>query len=168
MNIAQQRRNEEVVYLKGTLKYVRHLEPDFRFGPDGKWSTVVYLSGPELEKFREWQAKGVKNTLKKDDDGWYTTISRSCQYQVNGRAVGRTAPEVFRMEGDEKIPVTERIGDGSTGTLKIVMWKSPKFPGCNLRWEALKVDNLVRFDYEANPELAASLKKLSEQTEELF
>lgn len=167
---SQLKRREEEVFFKGTLKWCKHITPDHTFEPEGKWSVVIYLVGPELEKFRELQGQGIKNTLKKDEDGWYCTLSRKCTFATRGRVIQRTPPEVFRMDGDTKVPVTERVGNGSTGIAKCVVWSSPKFPGKNLRWEALRIDDLKTYSYEEDtPDAGASLNKLAAQpVEPLF
>lgn len=160
----KKKRQEEDVYLKGKVKWCKHLQPDFAFEPQGKWSVVMYLEGAELEKARELQAQGIKNTIRKDDDGWYITLSRKCSYEVRGKHVGRTPPEVFRLDADKKIPIDTRVGNGSDGVAKCVLWSSPNFPGKNLRWEALRIDNLV--EYEDLQKDYPELQELAEQAPE--
>ena len=158
---------DQDVFLKGTLKWVKHLQPDFQWEPDGKWSCVVYLVGPELDKARELQGKGIKNTIKKDDDGWHMTLSRKCSYETKGRKIGREPPKVFQMVGDREEPVVVPIGNGSTGIAKCILWSSPNFPGANLRWEALRVDSLVPFNIKEDyPDGGESIKELILQEEE--
>jgi hypothetical protein len=160
-------RKEEDVFIKGTFKWVKYLQPDFQFDADGKWSCVVYLMGEELEKARELQAQGIKNTIKKDDDGWYMTLSRKCSYQVKGRHVGREPPKVFRTIDGVNVPCTDPIGNGSSGVAKCILWSSPNFPGKNLRWEELRIDHLIPYTAEtAYPDGGESLKKFEEQPPE--
>lgn len=158
--LGPKKRTEEIVYLKGKVKWCKHIAPDFTFDTAGKWSVVLYLEGAELEKARDLQAQGIKNTIRKDDDGWYITLSRKCSYEVRGKNVGRTPPEVFRMDGENKVAIDSRVGNGSDGIAKCVLWSSPNFPGKNLRWEALRVDTLIEYedlkkDYPELQELAA-------------
>jgi hypothetical protein len=159
----KKKRTEEVVYLKGLCKWVKHLQPDFTWEPDGKWSMVIYLEGEELDKARKLQAQGIKNVIKNDDDGWFMTLSRKASYEVRGRKVGREPPRVFTVEGENEKPVTEMVGNSSTGTAKCVLWSSPNFPGKNLRWEALRVDTLVPYtqkDYPDGGEKTADMAKV--------
>jgi hypothetical protein len=163
------KRSEEAVYLKGICKWVKHLQPDFKWEPDGKWSMVIYLEGEELEKARLLIGRDkIKNSLRNDDDGWYLTLSRKCSYEVRGRKVGREPPKVFRMVDGVEVPITEMVGNGSSGVAKCILWSSTNFPGKNLRWEALRVDNLVPFNTETDyPDGGESIKELKQQ-EPLF
>ncbi len=155
---------EVPVYFKGLLKWVKHIQPDFKFENDGKWSMVIYLEGEELEKFRELQAdNGLKNQLKRDEDGWYITLGRKCSFEIRGRKVGREPPRVFQVIEGKEVPVTEMVGNGSTGVAKCVMWGSKNFPGKNLRWEALRVDELVPYTsvmYEDGGEATKDMEKV--------
>lgn len=164
------KRQEEEVFLAGTFKWMKHTQPDFQFEPAGKWSTVIFLAGEELEKFRELQGHGIKNTLKKDpEEGWHATLSRKCTYTIRGRDIGRDPPEVYRLEeGTEKhIPILDRVGNGSTGVAKCILWRSANFPGANLRWEAARVDNLVEFSAANDlPDGGQSLMELNVQPKE--
>lgn len=160
-------KNEELVYFKGICKWVKHMQPDFKFEPDGKWSMCLYLEGEELEKFRKLAAKtGIKNQLKLDDDGWFITLSRKCSFEIRGKKVGREPPKVFRVAEDgtdRELPITEMVGNGSTGVAKCVLWGSKNFPGKNLRWEALRVDNLVPYtqdSYEGGEEETSDMKRV--------
>lgn len=157
-------RKAEDIFLSGTFKFFKHLQPDFQWEPDGKWSTVIFLVGPELDKFRELQARGIKNTLKKDEnEGWYASLSRKCSYETNGRKIGREPPRVFQVIDGREVPVDVRVGHGSTGVAKCVLWGSPSFPGLNLRWEAARIDSLIPWEakeeYPDAGEMTEELKK---------
>jgi len=156
-------RSEEEVTLKGKIKWCKHIVPDTTFEPGGKWSVVIYLEGKELDKARELQAQGIKNTIKKDEDGWYMTVSRKASYEVRGKHIGRTPPEVFRVVDGMKETINRPVGNGSDGVIKAMLWSSKNFPGKNLRWEALRIDNLIEYeDLRDYPEL----KNLAEEEPE--
>lgn len=142
-------RREEEVFLKGIFRWCKHLRPDMTYHP-GKWSTNIYLEGTELERFRELQAQGIKNRLKQDADGWFATLSRRCSIETkDGRTVGLEPPLVFTLEGDVKVPVTELVGNGSTGVAKCMLWSfnpQPNISGKALRWESLRLDNLIKYE----------------------
>lgn len=159
-------RREEEVFIKGKIKWCKHLRPDMTFAP-GKWSVVMYIEGPELEKVREWQADGIRNSVKKDDDGWYITLSRKCAITVRGREVGLEPPKVIDKEGNV---IAGLVGNGSDGVAKCMLWTfnpTPQISGKALRWEALRVDNLVTYA-EGNDYPVEELTTLKEQPEMLF
>jgi len=158
-------RKEDVVYLKGIIKWCKHIRPDPTYN---KWSVVMYIDGPELDKVREWQAMGIKNKVSKDDtDGWFITLSRKTSITVKGREVGLTPPRVVTPAN---IPIEVPVGNGSAGVAKCILWSSKNYPGKNLRREALRVDNLLAFDPEKEfIDGGEGLKELQEQsTEEFF
>lgn len=142
------RRPEEEVFLKGIIKWCKHLRPDMTFDP-GKWSVDMYIEGLELEKVREWQAEGIKNKVKKDNDGWFITLSRKCSFKSKGgKIVGLEPPFVFRLEGEQKVPIVTLVGNGSVGVAKCALWSfnpSPLISGKALRWEALRVDEFKEY-----------------------
>jgi hypothetical protein len=142
-------RKEEEVFLKGIIKWCKHIKPDMTF-PPGKWSVQMYIEGLELEKVRMWQAEGIKNSVKHDNDGWYITLSRKCSLTTrDGKVRGLEPPFVFTMEGENKIPVTTLVGNGSTGVAKCHLWRfnpEPHIKGTAVRWESLRVDNLIPYD----------------------
>lgn len=146
--MAAGQRKEEEVYIKGIVKWCKHMRPDMTFAP-GKWSTNLYIEGLELERVRIWQAEGIKNKVNHDDDGWFITLSRKCSLTTKGgKVVGLEPPFVFRMEGDNKVPLTELVGNGSTGVAKCALWSfnpTPQISGKALRWESLRIDNLVPY-----------------------
>lgn len=157
-------RREETVYLKGKIKWCKHIRPDTEYN---KWSVVLYIQGEELDKVRLWQAAGIKNKVKMDDDGWFITLSRKTGILVKGREVGLEPPRVIDPEGK---PIDKHVGNGSDGVAKCILWSSKNFPGKNLRWEALRVDNLVEFTPEKDfADGGESIKELREEpAEELF
>ena len=167
--MAQFFRKEEEVFLKGKIKWCKHIRPDTTYN---KWSVVMYITGDELDKAREWQAtQGIKNTIRKDDDGWYITLSRKTTITVKGRDVGLEPPRVFTMangpDGPVEVPVNEAIGNGSDGVAKCILWSSRNYPGKNLRWEALRIDNLIKFDAKSDyPDGGEGLKNLKEEPAE--
>jgi hypothetical protein len=156
-------KKDEEVFLKGKIKWCKHIRPDATYN---KWSVTMYIAGAELDKAREWQAMGIKNTIKKDDDGWYITLSRKTSITVKNREIGLEPPHVVDKEGK---PITEMVGNGSDGVAKCILWSTRNYPGKNLRWEALRVDNFIPFtpanDY---PDGGESLENLKKEPELLF
>lgn len=159
-------RREEVVYIAGEIAWCMHLRPEPTYN---KWKVTMYLTGNELEKARELLATtGIKNTIKKDEHGWFITLSRRTNLTSRGQIVGLEPPQVFTMaeDGITKIPVTVQVGNGSVGVAKCVLWSSKNFPGKNLRWEALKIDSLIPYSSNDYPDQGASSDDLAEQGRE--
>lgn len=136
----------EIVYLKGKAKWAHRLfQPDLEFN---KWSTVLYPDKESLEKIRDLQAEGVKNVLKKDDDGYYTTFSRPTQKLMKGKVVAFTPPVVTDKDGQ---PFTDPIGNGSDITIKLEVYQHGTPGGGKAkaaRLMAVRVDNHVPFEQE--------------------
>jgi hypothetical protein len=147
----------EWVYLDGKAYWVQAHKPN----QWGKWSMQFYPTQKSLDFLRELIAeKGIKTQIKKDDDGWFIRVSKPTQLTLKtGKIVGMTQPELFNgnlpiMEGDKIVgyaPLTEPVGNGSDGVLKLDMYSytipaSGGKKGWALRWNSLRVDNLVPFN----------------------
>lgn len=158
----------EPQYFKGKIHWCRHLTPN----EWGKWSHVLYLDEESLAKFRKLQTEGVKNVLKKDDDGYSITLSRPTQVMFNNKIQGLQPPQMMLPDGSP-LPATTRVGNGSDVTTKMHVY-SHRVPGGGqakaMRWEATRIDNLVPFDKEKDfpPEQAKQRSGLQEQPEPIF
>jgi hypothetical protein len=166
----------EWVYLDGKVSWVMAQKPN----QWGKWSLQLHLSQKSLDYLRELIAeKGLKTQIKKDDDGWYIRLSRPTQLTLKtGKIVGLTAPELFDgnipLKDDEGniigyAPLLVPIGNGSDGVVKcdlyqytIPMTQGQK--GHAMRWNSLRIDNLVPFNSKSLDErVANSAKGLNDQ-----
>lgn len=159
-------RKEEEVYLKGKIKWCKHLRPDATYD---KYSVCMFITGEDLEKVREWQAQGIRNQLKKDEtDGWYITLSRKTSIETRGKVIPLLPPKVIDKDGNV---ITDMVGNGSDGIAKCILWSfnpAPNISGKALRWEALRVDNLVKYTPENDyPDGGEDLKDLKKE-EALF
>ena len=85
----------EYVFIQGKLSWVRCESPN----EWGKWTVCVHPTPESLEKIRELQAAGMKNVIKKDDDGYYTTFGRPTQKMLKGKVIG-FAPPLRRGQED--------------------------------------------------------------------
>src|SRR5688572_31314993 len=56
-----------------------------RLNKFGDWSTEIYPIPEDLEVLRELQSKGLKNTMMKDDDGYYMRFKRPPRKDVKLR-----------------------------------------------------------------------------------
>ena len=158
----------EFVYLQGKVKWFRAQQPD----EYGKWKHVLYPNAESLEKIRDLQLSqdgvtGIKNVLKKDEDGYSMTFSRPASKEIRGKIVGFAPPDVF--ESDGKTPMRNvNVGNGSDVTTKIAVY-SHGTPGGGrakaARWESSRIDNLVPYnpprDYTDSEEKSA--RGLSDQ-----
>ena len=166
----------EFVYVKGKLKWHRHQQPN----EWNKWSVCLYPDPSSLEKIRDLQSEGLKNVIKKDEDGYYTTFGRPASKEIRGRMQGFAPPLVLdgsiTLEDGSHPPLDPKvqIGNGSDGTLKLEVYKH-KTPGGGTakaaRWLSTLVHNLIPYssmeDLDENAQRAA--KGLdSSQTEPLF
>lgn len=159
----------EYVFIQGKLSWVKVTVPD----EWGKWKVCVHPNEESLNKIRDLQAEGIKNVLKKDEDGYYTNFSRPTQKMMKGKVVGLAPPEVLQADG--KTPLTGvLIGNGSDGVVKLEVY-SHGTPGGGkakaARLLSIKVDNLIPFelkrDFTAGQQ--ESVAGLAEQkTEQLF
>lgn len=150
------------IYLQGKTTWFKFN----RINDWGKWSHNLYLNADSLDTFRKLQeanteVAGIKNTLKKDDDGYYAQISRPAHMKRRGREEALTPPAVF--EADGKTPWQGGlIGNGSDVTSKIEVYDYPvpgsKLRGRAIRWVSTKVDKLVPFEAERD-NLATELRE---------
>lgn len=136
--------NTEYVYIQGKLSWVKTQTPD----EWGKWKCTVHPNAASLDKIRDLQAEGLKNVLKKDEDGYYVAFSRPTQKMIKGKVVGLAPPEILQADG--KTPLTGvLVGNGSDGTVKLEVY-SHGTPGGGkakaARLLSIRVDNLIPFE----------------------
>jgi hypothetical protein len=162
----------EFVFVKGKVKWFKPHVVDNRFG-DAKWKHVLYPDAESIEKINKLKEQGLKNIIKKDEDGYYVTFSRPFERKLkDGTRVGMMPPEVLGKDG---IPLKEGIlvGNGSDVTTKLEVY-SHASPGGGkakaARWLSTRIDNLVPFvvnrDFE--PDQQRAVKDLMDQPEPLF
>lgn len=159
------------VYFKGKGSWFQHLFIlDDKFG-DPKWSVKLHFTPESLEEFRGLK---LKTHLKKDDDGYYATLSRR-QRKVTraGKEIIWEHPQVFDKDG---IPMTsaDRIGNGSDITVKCEVYQYRPQPSAPLenaiRLESVRIDNQVPYEptRDYTPEQEKAAEGLRDQPEPLF
>lgn len=134
----------EYVFIQGKLSWVRVQQPN----EWGKWTVQIHPNNEGLEKIRELQGEGVKNVLKKDDDGYYTTFSRPTQKMIKGKVVGLAPPEILQADGKTPL-VGVLVGNGSDGVVKLETYYHGTPGGGKAkaaRFLSLKIDNLIPFE----------------------
>jgi len=171
--------NTEYIFLQGKGSWIR----PHQVNPWGKWSMVLYPDAKSLEKLRELQAEGVKNSISKDDDGWYVRLSRPTELKVNGKLIGLRPPEVFDatkpLPDGGYMPLKDTpIGNGSDVTVKMEVYQhrvpsgpdgKPKYAKA-MRWNSLLVENLVPFQSrkEFTEDELKAVRGFEEQPKQLF
>jgi hypothetical protein len=141
----------EFVFVQGKGSWAKTITPDQKFN---RWSIVIHPDAPSLEKIKKLKEEGIKNELKKDEDGYYINFSRPTSKVFSGSVQGFAPPRV--LDGTKKLPdgshppLDERIGNGSDVTLKLEVY-SHKAPGGTAkaaRLLSIRVDHLVPFTVE--------------------
>lgn len=157
------------IFIQGKGKWIRHDKPDAKFSP-ARWSHVQYPNAAGLEIIREMQAKGLKNQLKKDDDGYYIKWSRKTFIKGRFGDVPLEPPKLFiKDENGNPIPYNGGpLGNGTdlTTKLKFRTYKTPSGGnGAAARWESSMIDNLVPYEggRDFTDDEAKSFKGLDEQ-----
>lgn len=141
----------EFVYVKGKAKWFRHMAPE-TYMEKSFWKHTVYPDTESLEIIRDLQAQGLKNKLKKDEDGYYVNFSRPTVMKNKGQVVPMNPPMVVQKDG--KTPQTQEVGNGSDITTKLEVY-SHNVPGGGkakaARWLSTRVDNLVVYNSRLGP-----------------
>lgn len=150
------------VYLQGKAKWARLSHPD----PWGNFKITLYLNNESVEKFR---ALGVKNVLKKDEDGYHVVLRRPQQKMMRGKVVGLAPPTLVDKDG---MPMRDIIiGNGSDVTVKLDLYEYYP-PGSKekekaMRMSGVRVDNLVPYTPAHRDEFDAyNTKGLDEQPDQ--
>ena len=155
------------VYVSGKGSWVRAVTPD----QWDCWSATLHPDAKSLEIIRDLQAEGMKNTLKKDDDGYYTKFRRPVSKMMRGKVQAFTPPEVIDKDG--KPLDGKKIGNGSDITLKLDVYEHGTPGGGKAkaaRLEAVRVDNLIEFnpDSDFTPDEAGKVEGLKDQPEPVW
>lgn len=155
------------VYLSGKVGYSSLTRPD----QYGKYNVKLYFSGNSdtFKKVEELKAEGLKNTIGKDEDGYFMYLRRPHQSEKAGKITAYGPPKILDSDGRvfEKM-----IGRGSDVTCKLqCYWGKMKLGSYyGSRLEAVRVDNLV--PYEPSKDFDEREQKqvsgLSEQPEPIF
>jgi hypothetical protein len=138
-------------YVSGKMSWIHLVRPDTAFEP--AWTVTLHPTPESLDKIRELQAEGLKNVVKKDDDGYYTRFKcLVTRKRKDGTQWTFEPPKVVDKDG--RLIDGSAIGDGSDGTLKLEVYEF-KAPGAAAggiaaRLVGVKVENLVPADPDAD------------------
>lgn len=158
----------ESVFLKGKAKWVRVHKPN----QWDKWTCTLYPDPDSLTKILELKKQGLKNTLRRDEDGEHMVFNRPTQKVIRGKLIPFAAPEAFG-ENSRLLHKELQIGNGSDVTIKLEVYEHGTPNGGKAkaaRFESIKVHNLVPFepkrDFEEDQQ--KMLEGLLEQPDPIF
>lgn len=149
--------SQSYVYVRGKVKFFKPNVPDTFQMPDGKvsrsWSHILYPDPESLEKIRELQAEGMKNVLKKDEDGYYIRFRRPCDIKLRtGQMMSLGNPEILDKD-NKKLPANYGVGNGSDVTTKLEVYQHATPGGGRAkaaRWASSRIEELVPFEMETD------------------
>jgi hypothetical protein len=134
----------EVVRLSGKAKYIFVLSKS-QFDD---WRILLYPNAESLEIIKKLKSEGVKNHLKKDDDGYNMQFKRPVVKEIKGKLITYEPPVVVDKDGNAWPPGVA-IGSDSDVTIKLEVYEhgtpgGGKAKACRL--QGIRVDNLVPYN----------------------
>ncbi len=134
------------VTLSGELWYARTGTPETDPWGNTNYKVTLYPDKESLSLIMDLQSQGIKNTLKKDDKGYFVNYKRhDVKVSSKGKKMEFGPPKVINADGT---PLTEFIGNGSKGAVKLEIYEYA-FQGRKskaARLEGIKVDTLVPYE----------------------
>lgn len=136
----------EFVHIEGTLSWVRNKVPE-EFNGKESWKVTIHPTKESMDIVMGLQAKGVKNTLKKDDAGYYINYSRPVARKNKAGKVLQSfdPPKIYDAEG--KV-IDDLIGNGSEGVVRLEVYehKAPNGGKSHAaRWDSAKITKLIPY-----------------------
>ncbi len=138
------------VYIKGKLSWVRPDKPD----PWGNYKATIHPDNESLEIIRDLCTQGLKNMIKKDEDGYNVTFRRPSSKIINGKVIAFTPVELLdgtqpKLPDGSSPPLRDvAVGNGSDGVIKLAVYEHKTPSGGKAkaaRLEAIRIDNLIPF-----------------------
>jgi len=142
----------EYIDVSGKAKWARLVEPDSLYN---KWQVVLYPDTKSLEVIRKLQTEGIKNKLRKDDEGYNMNFGRPT-FIENRKSGLRKTLEPPTVKGKDDKPIDGiTVGNGSDVTLGLEVY-SHQVPGNRAgakaaRLKSVRVDNLVPYERPKPP-----------------
>lgn len=141
------------------------------------WSIELWPIPEDLERIREYQAQGLKNTMRKDDEGYNIRFKRDPEKTITLRTGEikhlRFEPPSVAMADGSPLPQGVSIGNGSDVTVLLEVYTHGTPGGGSAvaaRLEGVRVDNLVPFnpgtDYTEEEKI--KVDALTSQPEHIF
>lgn len=136
------------VTLKGKGKWItkEYKEWDRQDGkPDKRWSFLFYPDPESLEEIRDLQMRGLKNRLRKDDDGICISFGRPVEKEIKGKIVTFNPPKIVDLTGKEY----DKLGNGSEINLELEVYEhavpGSKNKSIAARWEGIVATKVVEY-----------------------
>lgn len=112
----------EFITIEGALSWVKvdpnNPEPPFGNEKAGKWSSCIHPANrDDLDLIRDLQSQGLKNVIKKDENGYYTKFSRPVARYKGDELVKKFEPP--KLTG----ALPQEIGNGSLGKLTLEIYE---------------------------------------------
>lgn len=130
-------------FIQGKVKFInlKHL------GKFNKWGVTLYLDAPSILIVKKLIEDGIKNELKKDEDGYYITFSRPPELRLrDGRRTVMTPPTLIDKDG---MAIDTIVGPGSDVGVKLEIYGGKTPQGGNYkaaRLAGVKLYNHVPYD----------------------
>lgn len=136
------------VELKGRGKWISKQYKEWK-KPDGsvdkRWSMLFYPDPEALEEIRDLQMKGLKNSLRRDDDGVCISFGRPVERKSNGKVNVLSPPAITDADGKD---VSDIVGNGSEVTIILDVYEhsvpNSRNKSVAARWEGVIVTDLVK------------------------
>lgn len=136
----------DYITIEGELAWVRCDTPETDPWDNTKWRATVYPTPADLPKVMDLQSKGVRNTLKKDDKGYYVSYSRPAFIKTKKGKIDLDKPKVYQADG--KTELGAPVGNGSKGIIKLEVrsFKTPQGgTGHAARLHSVLIKELVEY-----------------------
>lgn len=138
-------------FISGKVKWFKPNE----LNPWGKRTHVMYPNKEGVELIQTLiERDGIKNSLKRDDEGYYLTLSTPNKVTWRGEEQLLPAPKV--VDGTKTLPdgshpaFDGKLGNGSEVTSKIQQYfyteRVTKKDGSAIRWLSSRIDNLIPYE----------------------
>lgn len=107
----------EFVTLSGEFMWIRTHEPE-EFQGKKSWKATIRPDQESVMKILDLQAKGCKNQLKKDDNGYYINFSRPTEKKKKTGEVFRTYNPPVVTDRSGKV-ISDLVANGAKGSMKL-------------------------------------------------
>lgn len=154
-----------MIKLKGKFKWAQHLtnpqEPFNNSDPSKPkaptWNVAFYPDKEALEVIRDLQGEGLKNVIKKDEDGYCTRFSRPVWREIKGKKEAMSPPVVTGAD-------PTKIGNGSEGIITLDVYEH-NTPGGKTKAKAAR---LFGVEITTLVEYTGGSRQVEPATERLF